>query len=161
MGVYEALWLFSKVSTATTAVPSLLLSIEFCCCTRQYYDLRPYRTKNSRCFLHVADTSRKTRFSGALEATDDADLRWRYTLLTAVSLALGDKGDATAASAKAALGLQHAEALALREGGTAEAARGVLNEVGCAAMGIGMLAGGWCAVVVIDGVPTRPLPVTL
>lgn len=51
-------------------------------------------------------------------------------LLTAVSLALGDKGDATAALAKAALSLQHAEAFALQEGEAAEAARGVLNEVG-------------------------------
>lgn len=52
--------------------------------------------------------------------------------MTAVSLALGDKGDAAAASSKAALGLQHAEAFALREGETAEASRGVLNEVGFA-----------------------------
>lgn len=51
-----------------------------------------------------------------------------------MSLALGDKGDASAASAKAALALQHAETLALREGETAEAARGVLNEVGGAAL---------------------------
>eukprot|EP00903_Cladosiphon_okamuranus_P014428 g13389.t1 len=68
------------------------------------------------------------RLSDALEATMDADLRWRCTLLTAVSLALGDKGDASAASAKAALALQHAETLALREAETTDGARDVLNE---------------------------------
>lgn len=46
-----------------------------------------------------------------------------------MSLAFGDNGDANAASAKAALGLQHAETFALREKETAEAAREVLNEV--------------------------------
>lgn len=74
------------------------------------------------------------RFSDALEAAGDADLRWRCTLLIAVSLAVGDKGDAAAASAKGALGLQNAEAFAQRERETAEAAYGVLNEVGSAAV---------------------------
>lgn len=69
------------------------------------------------------------RFSGALEASEDSDLRWRCNLLMAVSLALGDKGDANAAAAKAALSLQHAEELARVERKAAEVARGVLNEV--------------------------------
>lgn len=71
----------------------------------------------------------RNRFSDALEAADDQDLRWRCTFLTAVSLAIGDKGDANAALAKATLGLQHAETFAMREGETASAARRVLNEV--------------------------------
>lgn len=68
--------------------------------------------------------------------------------MTSVSLALGDKGDAAAASARAALGLQHAEAFAAREGETAEAARGVLNEVSGAAVIIGNDAGGVGDVVI-------------
>lgn len=72
---------------------------------------------------------RSGRFADALEAAQDHDLRWRYTLLAAVSLALGDAGDAIGAAARAATGFQHAEAYALREKELAVAARGDLNEV--------------------------------
>ncbi|CAM9269015.1 unnamed protein product [Scytosiphon promiscuus] len=68
------------------------------------------------------------RFSDALEASNDSDLRWRCNLLMAVSLALGDKGDASAAAAKAALSVQHAEDLARGEREAADIARGRLNE---------------------------------
>ncbi len=90
------------------------------------------------------------RFSDALEAAGDQDLRWRCTFLTAVSLALGDRGDSNAALAKAALGLEHAEALAQREGETAAAARRVLNEVGWLGGGVGSAG---CLVAVAIGAP--------
>lgn len=69
------------------------------------------------------------RFADALEGADDPDLRWRYYILSAASLALLDAGDAPGAAARAAAGFQHAEAYALREGEAAEKARGVLSEV--------------------------------
>lgn len=110
--------------------------------------------------LFVAKRLEEQRFSEALEAAEDSDLRWRSNLLIAVSLALGDAGDANAASVKAALGLQHAEAFALRERESAEAARGVLNEVttssggagasiGVGVGGVGVDVGGSSTVVVI------------
>lgn len=69
------------------------------------------------------------RFADALEAAGDPDLSWRYSFLAAVSLALGDAGDAVGAAARIAVGFQHAEAYAKREGELAEAARAVVNEV--------------------------------
>lgn len=69
------------------------------------------------------------RFADALEAAGDPDLRWRYSFLAAVSLALGDAGDAVGAAARIAAGFQHAEAYAKREGELVEAARAVVNEV--------------------------------
>ena len=77
-------------------------------------------------FFHVNNTK---RFADALEAAQDQDLRWRYTLLAATSLALEDAGDVSGAIARATAGFQHAEAYALREGKAVEVARGALNEV--------------------------------
>lgn len=75
------------------------------------------------------DHLRLARFVDALEAADDPDLHWRYTLLSAVSLALRDAGDAPGAFTRAAFAYQHAEAFVVREGDAAEVARVLLNQV--------------------------------
>ena len=69
------------------------------------------------------------RFADALETAEDPDLRWRYTMQAAASLALADFGDVAGAAARAATSFQHAEAYALKEGELAEATNDTLREV--------------------------------
>lgn len=69
------------------------------------------------------------RFADALETAEDPDLKWRCTMLTAVSLALRDSGDVEGSAARAATCLKHAEAFAIDEGELAQKAQGVLSEV--------------------------------
>lgn len=86
------------------------------------------------CDTHIVEGVRPIvgwthRFVDAVEGADDHDLRWRCSLLAALSIALADAGDPVGAASRALTSFQHAEALLRRAMEAADAGRAVVKEV--------------------------------